>query len=64
MDAIALFSQIWPGFLGAAMTAFVIYLALRGMTASRSDLVGLKWPAEAGESSRQEAGTPERRLEA
>ena len=59
----SLFSELWPGILGAAMTAFVVYLALRGVTRPRNHLVVLKWRAEPSESTGREAGERNQRLE-
>lgn len=64
MEAIAsLFGALWPGILGAVMTAFVIYLSLRDATRSRRSLVVLKWPFELSEPPSSEAGAPGQRLQ-
>jgi hypothetical protein len=59
----SLFSELWPGILGAVTTALVIYLALRGVTRPRGHLAVLKWPAEVSESTGYEAGARSQRLE-
>ena len=53
MAAIAsVISIVWPGILGAAVTAILIYLSLRG----------LEWPADVDGSTGQEAGATSQRL--
>ena len=63
MAAMALFSEIWPGILGATATGIVIYLSLRGMARSRGHLAALKLPAGAGEATYREARAQSQRLE-
>ena len=56
----SVFSTIWPGILGLAGTAVVIYLSVRGMERSRNHVTVLEWRAELSESTGQEKGAANR----
>jgi hypothetical protein len=58
----SLIGVVWPAIVGAAVAGILIYLSLRGVAGSHTDVARLKWPAEVDGSTGQEAGAPSQRL--
>lgn len=59
----SLLRALWPGILGAVVTAYLIYLSLTRSTNPRRRVAVLKWREELSEANAQEAGRQDRRLE-